>query len=90
MRTSGKIFRFVIVVICVGFIAFLIPEGKFSSIWNNIQELVPGKKEHKLTFKDYEFKLATRRDVFQKVLVFVMMRSTLMILKPQKQYKSTF
>ena len=68
MRTSGKIFRFVIVVICIGFIAFLIPEGKFSSIWNNIQGLVPGKKEHKLTFKDYEFKLATRRDVFQKVL----------------------
>ena len=68
MRSSGKFRKFVIIIICVGFIALMAREGKLSPVWKNIQGLFPGKKEHKLTFKDYEFKPVTRKDIFQKVL----------------------
>jgi len=43
-------------------------EGKFSSAWNNVQGLFSEKKEHKLTFADYEFKPVIRKDIYQKVL----------------------
>jgi len=68
MKAFGKILRFAIFIICVGFIAFMAREGKLSLVWNNAQGLFTGKKEHKLTFKDYEFKPVTRKDIFQKVL----------------------
>ena len=68
MRASWKFRRFLIIIICVGFIALMAREGKLSPVWKNIQGLFPGKKEHKLTFKDYEFKPVIRKDIFQKVL----------------------
>jgi len=68
MRTTGKFFRFAVVIICLGFVGLLAREGKFSSVWNNVQGLFPGKKEHKLTFVDYEFEPVIRKDIYQKVL----------------------
>jgi len=68
MRASVGIFRFVILLFFVGFTALMVREGTLSTILNSVQGLFPGKKEHKLTFKDYEFKPVTRKDVFQKVL----------------------
>jgi len=68
MRTPGKFLRFAIIIIFLGFIGLLAREGKFSSTWNNVQGLFSGKKEHKLTFADYEFKPVIRKDIYQKVL----------------------
>jgi len=68
MRTPGKFLRFAIIIIFLGFIGLLAREGKFSSTWNNAQGLFSGKKEHKLTFADYEFKPVIRKDIYQKVL----------------------
>ena len=68
MRTPGKFLRFAIVIIFLGFIGLLTREGKFSPVWENIQGLFSGKKEHKLTFADYEFKPVIRKDIYQKVL----------------------
>ena len=68
MRTPGKFLRFAIIIIFLGFIGLLAREGKFPPVWNNIQGLFPGKKEHKLTFADYEFKPVIRKDIYQKVL----------------------
>ena len=68
MRTTGKFLRLTIVIICLGFVGLLAREGKFSSVWNNVQGLFSGKKEHKLTFKDYDFKPVIRKDIYQKVV----------------------
>jgi HlyD family secretion protein/macrolide-specific efflux system membrane fusion protein len=68
MKAFGKFLRFVIIIISVSFVALMAQEGKLSSVWNSAQGLFSGKKEHKLTFKDYEFKPVTRKDIFQKVL----------------------
>ena len=68
MSTTGKFLRFAVVIICLGFIGLLIREGKFSPIWKDTQGLFLGKKEHKLTFADYEFKPVIRKDIYQKVL----------------------
>jgi len=68
MRTTGKFLRFAVVIICLGFIGLLAREGKFSSVWKDAQGLFLGKKEHKLTFADYEFKPVIRKDIYQKVL----------------------
>ena len=68
MRTTGKFLRLTIVIICLGFVGLLAREGKFSSVWNNVQGLFSGKKEHKLTFKDYDFKPVLRKDIYQKVV----------------------
>ena len=68
MRTPGKFLRFAIIIIFFGFIGLLTREGKFSPVWENVQGLFPGKKEHKLTFADYEFKPVIRKDIYQKVL----------------------
>ena len=68
MRTLGKFLRFAIIITFLGFIGLLAREGKFSSVWNNVQGLFSGKKEHKLTFADYEFKPVIRKDIYQKVL----------------------
>lgn len=68
MRTTGKFFRFAVVIICLGFVGSLAREGKFSSVWNNVQGLFSGKKEHTLTFADYEFEPVIRQDIYQKVL----------------------
>ena len=68
MRTLGKFLRFAIIITFLGFIGLLAREGEFSSVWNNIQGLFSGKKEHKLTFADYEFKPVIRKDIYQKVL----------------------
>ena len=68
MRTPGKFLRFAIIIIFLGFIGLLTREGKFSPVWENIQGLFSGKKEHKLTFADYEFKPVIRKDIYQKVL----------------------
>ncbi len=68
MRPSGKFRRFIIIIICVGFIALLAQSGKLSPIWSKVNGLFAGKKEHKLTLKDYEFQAVTRKDIFQKVL----------------------
>jgi len=68
MRTPGKFLRFAIIIIFLGFIGLLAREGKFSPVWNNVQGLFPGKKEHKLTFVDYEFEPVIRKDIYQKVL----------------------
>ena len=65
MRTTGKFLRLTIVIICLGFVGLLAREGKFSSVWNNVQGLFSGKKEHKLTFKDYDFKPVIRKDLFR-------------------------
>ena len=68
MRTTGKFLRFAVVIICLGFVGLLAREGKLSSVWNNVQGLFSGKKEHKLTFADYEFEPVIRQDIYQKVL----------------------
>ena len=68
MRTPGKFLRFAIIIIFFGFIGLLTREGKFSPVWENVQGLFSGKKEHKLTFADYEFKPVIRKDIYQKVL----------------------
>ena len=68
MRTLGKFLRFAIIITFLGFIGLLAREGKFSSVWNNVQGLFSGKKEHKVTFADYEFKPVIRKDIYQKVL----------------------
>ena len=68
MRTPGKFLRFAIIIIFLGFIGLLAREGKFSPVWENVQGLFSGKKEHKLTFADYEFKPVIRKDIYQKVL----------------------
>ena len=61
MRLSGKLRGFLIIVVGVGFLALLVRDGTF-------QGLFLGKKDHELTLGDYEFKPATRKDIFQKVL----------------------
>ena len=68
MRKVGKFLGFIVIIICLGFVGLMAREGKFSSVWTNVQGLFSGKKEHKLTFKDYDFKPVVREDVFQKVL----------------------
>ena len=68
MRTTGKFLRLTIVIIFLGFVGLLVREGKFSSVWNNVQGLFSGKKEYKLTFKDYDFKPVIRKDIYQKVV----------------------
>ncbi len=68
MRTPGKFLRFAIIIIFLGFIGLLTREGKFSPVWENVQGLFSGKKEHKLTFADYDFKPVIRKDIYQKVL----------------------
>ena len=68
MSTTGKFLRFAVVIICLGFIGLLICEGKFPPVWKDAQGLFLGKKEHKLTFADYEFKPVIRKDIYQKVL----------------------
>ena len=61
MRLSGKLRGFLIIVVGIGFLALLVRDGTF-------QGLFLGKKDHELTLRDYEFKPATRKDIFQKVL----------------------
>ena len=68
MRTTGKFLTFAVVIICLGFIGLLAREGKFPSVWKDVQGLFSGKKEHKLIFADYEFKPVIRKDIYQKVL----------------------
>ena len=68
MRTPGKFLRFAIIIIFLGFIGLLTREGKFSPVWENVQGLFSGKKEHNLTLADYEFKPVIRKDIYQKVL----------------------
>ena len=68
MRSIAKLFKFAVVIIFLGFIGFLVREGKLSSVSNNIQGLFIGKKDHTLTLKDYKFKPVTRKDIYQKVL----------------------
>ena len=68
MRSSGKFPRFIIIIICVGFIALMARSGKLTPVLGKVQGMFAGKKEHKLTVNDYEFKPVTRKDVFQKVL----------------------
>ena len=68
MKTTGKFLRLTIVIICLGFVGLLVREGKFFSVWNNVQGLFSGEKEHKLTFKDYNFKPVLRKDIYQKVV----------------------
>ena len=68
MRTLGKFLRFATIIIFLGFIGLLAREGKFSPVWENVQGLFSGNKEHKLTFADYEFKPVIRKDIYQKVL----------------------
>ena len=68
MKKVGKFLGFIVIIICLGFVGLMAREGKFSSVWSNVQGLFSGKKEHKLTFKDYDFKPVVREDVFQKVL----------------------
>ncbi len=61
MKLSGKLRGFLIIVVGIGFLALLVRDGTF-------QGLFLGKKDHELTLGDYEFKPATRKDIFQKVL----------------------
>ena len=61
MRLSGKLRGFLIIAVGIGFLALLVRDGTF-------QGLFLGKKDHELTLGDYEFKPATRKDIFQKVL----------------------
>ena len=68
MRSSGKFPRFIIIIICVGFVALMARSGKLTPVLGKVQGMFAGKKEHKLTVNDYEFKPVTRKDVFQKVL----------------------
>lgn len=68
MRKYGKFIRTLIIIISVGFIILMARDGKFDSVLKNIEGFLPKNKEHKLTFRDYEFKPVVRKDVFQKVL----------------------
>ena len=68
MRKTGKFIRFAVIIICLGFVGLLAREGKFPLVWDNVQGFFPGKKEHKLTFADYEFEPVIRKDIYQKVL----------------------
>jgi HlyD family secretion protein/macrolide-specific efflux system membrane fusion protein len=52
----------------VGFVALMARSGKLTPVLGKVQGMFAGKKEHKLTVNDYEFKPVTRKDVFQKVL----------------------
>ena len=68
MRLFGKFSKFIVIAVFLGFIVWAVREGKFSPLWSNAQALFLGKKEPKLTFKDYKFKKTIRKDVAQKVL----------------------
>ncbi|KMP10563.1 hypothetical protein UR09_05890 [Candidatus Nitromaritima sp. SCGC AAA799-A02] len=68
MRSSGNIRGFVIFILGVGFLALMAQQGLLFPVWSKIQGLFPGKKEHKLTVRDYKFQPVVRKDVFQKVL----------------------
>jgi len=68
MRKTGKFIRFAVIIMCLGFVGLLAREGKFPLVWDNVQGFFPGKKEHKLTFADYEFEPVIRKDIYQKVL----------------------
>ena len=68
MRLYGKFSKFIVIAVFLGFIVWAVREGKFSPLWSNAQALFLGKKEPKLTFKDYKFKKTIRKDVAQKVL----------------------
>ena len=68
MRLYGKFSKFIVIAVFLGFIVWAIREGKFSPLWSNAQTLFLGKREPKLTFKDYKFKEIIRKDVAQKVL----------------------
>ncbi len=68
MRKTGKFIRFAVIIMCLGFVGLLAREGKFPFVWDNVQGFFPGKKEHKLTFADYEFEPVIRKDIYQKVL----------------------
>ena len=66
MKKVGKFLGFIVIIICLGFVGLMAREGKFSSVWSNVQGLFSGKKEHKLTFKDYDFKQLSERMFFRK------------------------
>jgi HlyD family secretion protein len=68
MRWYGKFVKFVVITVFLGFVVWAVREGKFSPLWSNAQALFLGKKEPKLTFKDYKFKKIVRNDIDQKVL----------------------
>ena len=68
MRLSGKFIKFIVIAGFLGLIVWAAREGKFSPLWSNAQTLFLGKKELKLTFKDYKFKKIVRNDIDQKVL----------------------
>jgi multidrug efflux pump subunit AcrA (membrane-fusion protein) len=68
MRLFGKFIKFIIIAVFLGFVVWGIREGKFSPLWSNAQALFLGKKDPKLTFKDYKFKKIIRNDIDQKVL----------------------
>jgi HlyD family secretion protein len=68
MKISGNLLRFVVVIVFLSFLGLLIREGKLSSGFKNVQALLSGKKENKLTVADYEFRPAIRKDIYQKVL----------------------
>jgi len=68
MRLSGKFIKFIVITVFLGFVVWAVQEGKFSPLWSNTQALFLGKKEPKLTFKDYKFKKIVRNDIDQKVL----------------------
>ena len=68
MRLYGKFIKFVVITVFLGFVVWAVREGKFSPLWSNAQALFLGKKEPKLTFKDYNFKNIVRNDIDQKVL----------------------
>ena len=68
MRLYGKFIKFVVITVFLGFVVWAVREGKFSPLWSNAQALFLGKKEPKLTFKDYKFKKIVRNDIDQKVL----------------------
>ena len=44
MKKYGKFFRFLIIIIFLGFITLMTFEGKFTSVFNNIEDLLSGKK----------------------------------------------
>ena len=56
MRLYGKFIKFIVIAVFLGFVVWAVREGKFSPLWSNAQALFLGKKEPKLTFKDYKFK----------------------------------
>ena len=68
MILYGKFSKFIVIAVFLGVIVWALREGKFSPLWSNAQALFLGKKEPKLTFKDYKFKKIIRNDVSQKVL----------------------